>query len=107
MRSALLATLLCLAAAPALAQAPGSHCAASGAKGEELIAVSVPGNFKACIERLLEAAKKKCGAEPELKLTVTGSEFGKAADLRVLRVDCPGDGGKVSRPLPPGVAPKK
>jgi hypothetical protein len=97
------AALVTLFALPAWAEA---HCAAMGPANELILAVSVPGDFRACVTKLMQGAKQKCGAGPELKLTVTGSENGKEADLRVLRVDCGKDGG-VSRPLPPNLPPRK
>jgi hypothetical protein len=103
MRTSMLIAV-CLFAFPALAE---SHCAANDQKGESVIAVSVTGDFRSCLMKLMEGAKTKCPAgAQELKLSVTGSENGKVADLRVLRVDCPGggDGGTVNRPVPPAKA---
>jgi hypothetical protein len=98
------AALLGLIALPARAD---SHCAGANAHNEVVIAISVPGDFRACLTKLMQGAKTQCGAGPDLKLTVTGTENGKEADLRVLRIDCPGDGGKVNRPVPPNAPAKK
>jgi hypothetical protein len=97
------AALLSLFALPAWAEA---HCAAMGPTNELVVAVSVPGDFRSCLTRLMQGAKTKCGSAAELKLTVTGTENGKDADMRVLRVDCGGDAG-VSRPVPPNLPQKK
>jgi hypothetical protein len=91
------AAALALFALPAWADA---HCSAMDPNNEIVAMVSVPGDFKACVTKLLTAAKTRCAPKgPELKLTVTGNENGKDADLRVLRVDCGGP--TTAQPLPP------
>lgn len=95
-------TSLCLAALASLVSLPAfaeASCSGTDSKGELVAAVSVRGNFKECVTRLMQGAKTKCPSTAELRLTVTGNENGKDADVRVLRIDC---GAGFSTPLPQG-----
>jgi hypothetical protein len=97
------AAALALVALPAFAE---SHCSGAGPDNEVVAAVSVPGDFRSCLTKLMQGAKTKCApGKAELQLTVNGTENGKAVDMRVLRIDCPTDGGKSSRPVPPNLPP--